>query len=223
MKKKINKSLFLSIFFFALFVVVVIANEMNFFKHFTSVEVVVASEIIQKDTVITDEMLTTMEYERGRVNDSMLRNLSDVIGKTATQIILPSQYVSSVALDQSILRPTSEHEFFSIPDAWLMDIQGTLRRYDLINISAVFVGAANQETATIETHKTKINSSHVLKDVPIAYVKGGRNQEVTGTTVVDNRLYGTQNPSSIELSLTLEDFKKLESLYIEGYKLIISY
>lgn len=223
MKKKLNKSLVLSIFFFVLFVAVVVANEMNFFKRFTSIEVVVASEVIQKDTVITQEQLTTMEIPRGMETEQMLRNATDVIGKTATQMILPSQYISSVSLDQSILRPTPEHEFFSIPDAWLMDIQGTLRRYDLINISAVYVGVSNGEAANLETHKSKINNTYVLNDVPVAYVKGGRNQEVTGTTAVDNRLYGTQNPSKIELSLTLEEFKKLETLYVEGYKLVISY
>lgn len=221
MKRKINKSLLISIFFFMLFVAVVVANEMNFFKHFTSVEVVVAKEIIQKDTLITEEHLTTMEIKRGMVTEQMLRNSNDVVGRTSTQMILPSQYISSVALDQSILRPTPDHEFFPIPDSWLMEIQGTIRRYDLINLSAIYVGNGKEEA--LEVAKSNIKNEFILEEVPVAFVKSSRNQEVTSTTVVDNRLYGTQSPSTIELSLTLEDFKKLEGLVLEGYRIVISY
>lgn len=221
MKRKFNKSLMISILFFMLFVAVVVANEMNFFKRFTSIEVVVASEVIQKDTIITEEMLTTMEIKRGMVTEQMLRKSTDIVGRTSTQLILPSQYISSVALDQSILRPTNEHEFFSIPDSWLMDIQGTIRRYDLINLSAVYVG--NGKDIPLEVAKSNINNQFVLEDVPVAFVKSNGNKEVTSTTVVDNRLYGTQSPSTIEMSLTLEQFKQLESLVLEGYRIAISY
>lgn len=221
MKKKVNKSLVLSIIFFFLFIIVVVAAEMHVFDRFTSVKVVVADETIEKDSIIQENQLTTMEIKKEFETDQMILNKSDVVGKTATQTILPSQYISETSLDQSILYPSSEHEFFPIPNEWLMEIQGTIRRYDLINISAVYAATGNDTNVNVSIGK--INDSYVLEDVPVAYVKGNRNQEVTSATEGDNRLYGTQNPSNIQLSLTLEEFKKLESLYLEGYKLVISY
>lgn len=223
MRKKLNKSLFLSIFFFALFVLVVIANEMNFFKSFTSIEVVVATEVIPKDTVITEDLLTTMEVPKGMETEKMLRHSADVVGKTTTQMLLPSQYISSVYLDNEVLRPTPNHEFFPIPNSWLIDIQGTLRRYDLINISAIYVGKGDNQQVSAAELKAKIQKDHVLKEVPVAYVKTGKNSEVTNVTNDDTRLYGSDTPSDLELSLTLEQFKTLETLYQDGYKLIISY
>lgn len=220
MRNKFNKQLFFSVFFFLLFLGAVAANELDLVKSLTTTEVVMAKEIIEKDTVITDENVWLFQMPNELVSEEMFRNVNDVVGKTATQIILPSQYISSKALDQSVLRPTAEHEFFPIPSAWLIDIQGTLRRYDQVNISAIYSG--KQDATEVAFNSSLIKSEYILEQVPVAYVKGSRNEEVTGIQSGDDRLYGTQNPSNIQLSLTLEDFKTLEKLYMEGYKFVIS-
>lgn len=223
MKRKFNKNLFISIFFFLLFVGIVAATELNFFKAFTTVEVVVAAEDLQTDKVLTEDDVTIMRISREYVNDGMLRNVNQVIGKTTTQTVLASQFISTATLDTSIIRPTADHEFFPIPDDWLMDIQGTLRRYDLVNISTIFVGKVEGAADNSGALRARIQDEFVLEEVPVAYVRGGKNQEVTNITPDDKRLYGSQMPSGLELSLTLEEFKELEALYLEGYKLIISY
>lgn len=229
MNKKFNKNLFISILFFLTFVGVVVANEMNFFKAFTTVEVVVAKENLPKDTTVTSEHITKMRVPREHLTDQMIRHENDVLGQTVTENYLSSQFIFKNSLDVSMLRPTPEHEFFPIPNEWFVEIQGTLRRYDMINISAVYAGKViDEENAATSPEinpatQRKIRQGYVLEEVPVAYVKGGKNAEVTNLTADDKRLYGSQNPSSIELSLTLEEFKSLEALFLNGYKFIISY
>ncbi len=221
--KKFNKQLFFSIFFFLLFIGAVVVNEMDLLKKYTSVPVVMAKDAIDKDTTITEDMVYIYDMPREFVLSSMFSDPSEVIGKTATQLIMPNQYVSPLSLDTSVLRPTEEHEFFPIPDEWLVDIQGTLRRYDLINISAVYDLKNKDEEVDISKYLEKIKKETVLDDVPVVYVKGGKNDEVTGVAVNDDRLNGTASPSSIQLSLTLEEFKTLEAHVMEGYRFVLSH
>jgi hypothetical protein len=221
MRKKFNKQLFFSIFFFLIFIGVVLANEFDVFKSFTTVPVVMAKETIEKDKVIQEEDVWIYQMPRDLANEQMFKAADDVIGRTATQVILPTQYISAKSLDQSVLRPSSEHEFFSVPNSWIVNIQGTLRRYDVVNISALYVGKKGEEKMDTSTSNSKIKNDFILTEVPVAYVKGSRNEEVISTG--DSRLYGTQNPSNIELSLTLEQFKELEALYLEGYQFVFSY
>lgn len=222
MKRIFNKQYLVALFFFTLFVFVIIADQLNLFKSFTTVPVVVAKETIDKDTVIGEEDVEIYQMDREMANEDMFDSLEDVIGRTATNLIKPTQYVSPAALDETMLRPTTEHEFFPIPNAWLVEIQGTLRRYDLVNISSVYVGKNEQDNAGVSS-AAKVNSDYILESVPVAFVKGGKNDEITGTTSGNDRLYGSQNPSNIELSLTLEEFKELEKLYLEGYRIVFSY
>lgn len=217
MKKLKNKQFIIALIFFSLFIAVFVINQFGLFERFTKVEVVIASHKIERDHVISDEDVTTMKIEREYYQDDMYLNKEEVIGKVTTQAINPVEHISFNHFDSGVLRPTPEHEFFPIPDDWLLQIQGTLRRYDLVNITAVFDG--KEGAATTES----TISDFILKEVPVAFVKSNNNKEVTGATANEDRLQGTDTPSSIELSLTLEQFKQLEKLYADGYKFILSY
>lgn len=224
MKRFLNKQYILSVFFFLLFIGVFVINQFDLLKGYKTVEIVVAKEVIEKDTVITKDDLMMYPYDREVVQNDMYRQMDEIIGKTTTQKILPVQYVSSQAVDPSILKPTKEHEFFPIPDAWLIQLQGTLRRYDLINISAVYAEEDSQETEALTLTKTElIQKDYILQDVPVAFVKSSRNEEVTGIGKGNDRLNGNQNASNIELSLTIKEFKDLEELFLKGYKFVLSY
>lgn len=221
MKKIVNKQFILSLFFFSLFIGVFVIDQFGVFDRFTTVEVVVASHEIDKDIVITEDDLTYMPIDREKLQKGMYFDKQDVIGKVSTQVINPIEYISEKHFDMGILRPTVEHEYFPIPDSWLVEIQGTLRRYDLVNISAVYVEGKSQEN--LLSPETMMINDYVLTDVPVVFVKSQNNEEVRGTTTDEERLNGTATPSSIELSLTLEQFKQLEKLYNEGYQFILSY
>ena len=222
MKRLFNKQYLIALFFFFLFVLVIVADQLNLFKALTTVPVVIAVEKIDKDTVIDEGHVAVYQMDREIAHDGMLSELEDVVGRTATSLIQPSQYVSQESLDQTMLRPTNEHEFFPIPNAWLVEIQGTLRRYDLVNISSIYVGNSEQENKDV-FGSSMVKGEYILEGVPVAFVKGGKNDEITGKTSGNDRLYGSQNPSNIELSLTLEEFKELEKLYLEGYRFVFSY
>lgn len=218
MKRLFNKQFIISVFFFLIFIGVVLANEFNLFRSFTTTEVVMAKEEIPKDTVITEEHIWTYQMPKELVTEEMFLSVDSIVGKTTTQTVRPNQYISTHAVDQSILKPTAEHEFFPIPGEWLVMIQGTLRRYDLVNISAMYLG--NSENPSLNNQQIK--KDYILESIPVAYVKGSKNEEVTGVTSGEDRLYGSQNPATLQLSLTLEQFKELEQLYLNGYKFVIS-
>ncbi|UGB33752.1 SAF domain-containing protein [Metabacillus sp. B2-18] len=220
MKKRINKNLFLGIFFFILFIAAIVVSETGVLGKINTVTVVMANTKIEKDTILSEENVILAEYPRELITDDMYRHISDVIGKTAVQTIQPSAFIDRDYLDQSLLKPTKDHEFFPIPNNWLVKLQGTIRRYDLINISAVYVGTGQDTGAVLQQN---VKNEYVLENVPVAYVKGSRNQEVSGLTSQNDRLNGNQNAAQIELSLTLEDFKVLEKLTKEGYQFVLSY
>lgn len=183
-----------------------------------------SKDTIKKDTKITKDMVWLYDMPKELVNDKMFRSLKEVVGRTATETILPTQYISEEALDESILHPTADTEFFPIPSDWLVDLQGTLRRYDIVNISTVkdidSKRGSNQSTVVMGA---SVKPDYVLKDIPVAFVKGSKNEEVTGVNSDEDRLYGTEKPSNIQLSLTLKQFKELEKLYLEGYRFVLSY
>lgn len=222
MSKWFNKQFLISFLFFVMFIAAVVVNQMDLFKNFSSVPVVMAKEVINKDTVITEDNVWVYQMPKEMVKDGMFNDVKDVVGRTTTQVIAANQYLSEPALDHSILRPTADKEFFPIPDSWLVELQGTIRRYDLVNISGIYAGKG-KENAVGTPGTERIMSSYILEEVPVAYVKGSRNEEVTGINNGNDRLYGTQNPSHIQLSLTLEEFKKLEKLYLDGYRFVLSY
>ncbi|MFS0783395.1 hypothetical protein [Bacillus sp. 1P06AnD] len=221
-KKKLNRQLLFSVFFFVLFIGAVLANELDLFKSFTTTQVVMAKDVIEKDTPIKREQVWIFQMPKELVTDEMYRSVDDVIGKTATQVIQANQFISIKALDHSKLRPSPDYEFFSIPNDWVVEIPGTLRRYDEVNISALYSGKQSSKTEG-DSNTAVIKDDYVLEDVVVAYVKGSKNDEVTGTQPGDDRLFGSQNPSTIQLSMTLSQFKDLEKLYLEGYRFVLSY
>lgn len=214
-----NRNLIISIFFFFLFIVTIILSETDTFRKFDSVEVVIATERIERNEIIDASKVTLFSFPRELFHKGMIVNVEDIVGKRAVHPIESNSFITNYYLDDSILKPTPEHEFFPIPPEWMLEIQGTLRRYDLVNISAVYVGENKEDT----TQVAKVRRDYVFKDVPVAYVKGNKNQEVSNIKGTPDRLYGTTNPSTVELSLTIEQFKQLESLYHEGYRFVFSY
>ncbi|KAB2329455.1 SAF domain-containing protein [Bacillus mesophilum] len=216
MKVIFNKQFIISGLFFMLFVLAVVANQFDLLKGMTTTPVVMAKSTIEKDTIITEDHIWIHKMPKEMVQEGMFTHLDQVVGKTTTQIIYTNQYISTTSVDQSVLRPTAEHEFFPIPDSWLVEKQGTLRRYDLVNLAAITLEASEGINARPMTE-------YIFEQVPVAFIKNSRNEEVTGVTHDNDRLNGAQTPSKIELSLTLEQFKELESLYLEGYRFILSY
>lgn len=223
MKKRwINKNLVISILFFVVFLAVVVVTELDLIADFDSVDIVVAAEKIPKDHIIEPKDLVVQKYPRELFRKGMITNPNDIVGKRTVQMIEASAFLTKNYVDESFLRPTKEHEFFPIPNEWMAKLQGTIRRYDLVNITAVYVGK-NIPGSDNLSPTWDIKKDFVFKKVPVVYVKNSKNQEVSGVQRSNDRLNGNANPADVELSLTLEQFKELEKLYLEGYRFVLSY
>ena len=216
---KFNKKIFLSIAFFLIYITSFLAMELDWLET-DMVEVVMSKKDIKANTIIDDNNVYIGEVKREYFTESMVTDPVTVLGKRATEDIAKNTKMRNSYLDAAMLRPSKDHEFFPIPSSWLLTIQGTLRRYDQVNVTAVYTDYGLDEEEEIET---PIKGKFVLEDIPVAYVKSNKNKEVTGVNANQNRLNGQYNPEELELSMTLDQYKKLESLVSDGYKFVLSY
>ncbi len=231
MKRWNKKNALLSIVFFTLFVSTVVISELDVLGQIDSIDVVVANDAIRKDAIIQKEDVSVKSFPRELYHEGMITDPKQVIGKRTTQSVAPSSFISGIFLDHGQLRPTENHKFFPIPNSWLMQLQGTLRRYDKINILAVPVieerkeGEENYNKASrnFSQNEQGEDSKYILKEVPVAYVKSTQNKEVIGRKYSDDRINANANPSQIQLSLTPEQYLKLSEIHEEGFKFVFSY
>lgn len=221
MKKKwINKNLVLGIVFFLLFIGIVVASELDVFGDFDSVEVMLAKKDISVDHEITEKDIYFTKMPVEYLTEEMIRDSREVIGMKPTVEVKANSFFTKDVLERGYLRPTKKHSTYPIPTEWILELQGSLRRYDIVNVVAV----PNLEPLTEENNNTTLFipsiREPVLENVPVMYVKNRDNTEVEGEKGLDDRLNGKTTPSQIELSLTLEEFKKMEDYYLKGYQFI---
>lgn len=133
---KINKNLILFVVFFALYVVTFLAIEMDWFNT-KNVKVVMANKALPSDTVLTKENLYIGKVDIEHYSDSMITDIESVLGKRLTIDAESNMVMRMRYVDEGLLKPTEDHQVFPIPDKWILEIQGSLRRYDLINVTAV--------------------------------------------------------------------------------------
>lgn len=214
--KIFNKSLILSIVFLIIFVGTASFIILDPFDDLNSVKVVLANRSIEINEVIESDDIYTVSYPKELYTPGMLKHPSEVIGKVAVTKIDQNGFFTEEKLDIAFLRPTEDHHFFVIPNQWILQLQGSLRRFDKVNVIAVKSGSDKE-------FPLPILSEPVLKNIPVVYVKSNNNREVEDVAGVTDRLQGTTRPTQIELSLILEEFKELEKLFDQGYKFIFSY
>lgn len=212
---RINKYLVLGISFFLLFISSFIVIQMDLLGGIRSTQVVLAKDDIPRDKVLTNDDIFLGNIPSELVTDGMVRNPKEVIGKLVTDEIGKNMFIVHSKLEEAVIKPTEEHKIFLIPSGWIAEIQGTIRRYDLINIHAIVDISKKEEILISQKNEA------ILKSVPIAYIKDRKNSEVQDVEESE-RLKGSARPAQIELSLTDEQFAQLEKLYIEGYKFVFS-
>lgn len=217
---RINKNLIISASFFSVFLGVVAVSELDLIDEVTKVEIVLAKGSITSDERLTEKNVYMGKIPRELVTKDMIRNLDDVIGSITTTDLGENEYVTKKKLDSTILKPTPAHLTFPIPSEWVYQVQGSLRRYDLVNVVAV---KTQKNTDSNSKGIASVKNDFTFQKVPVIFVKDGKNTEVQGQNGKTDRLNGISTPSALELSLTLEQFKQMEKLFIEGYKFIFAY
>lgn len=213
----LNKNLILGLVFFILFIGVAIVIQKDVLGGYKNVDVYIATRDILPNEKVTTSDLKIFSLERELRTDDMIFRPSDVVGKAATTKIPENSFVTYSALDEEVLWPTENHSFYPIPNEWILHIQGSVRRYDQVNVIAV------PERSNDPTVQLPIISEPILQSVPVVFVKNNSNKEVLNEEGDDNRLLGTSRPTQIELSLTLDQFKRLEKTYMDGYSFVFSY
>ncbi|OIJ09456.1 hypothetical protein BKP35_16510 [Anaerobacillus arseniciselenatis] len=216
MKKIINKNLLISILFLLIFIGTAIFVITDPFNELNSIQVVLAKEDIEINQMIENDDVYVAVFPKNLFTSEILVQKNKVVGKRANVKISQNSFFTSDMLDMAFLRPTEEHQFFIIPNSWILQLQGSLRRFDKVNIYAVISEKQNE-------FPLPIISDPILKEIPVIYVKSNNNREVEDVNGVSDRLQGTTRPTQVELSLKSEEFKKLEELYDQGYKFIFSY
>lgn len=221
-RRWLNKYLVFGLIYFTLFIGVVLAVEFKVFGEWDTFEVVRAKDDIEPGTVITKDHIYTDRWDIKYKTDAMIVKESDIIGLRLMDKAEKNSFFTKDMFDEAFLKPTDEHQYFPIPNKWIIDLQGSLRRYDIVDIIAVKESIENSEVPP-EAQLHKIEKKPIIEDVPIVYLKNSRNSEVEGEQGLDDRLNSKSTPSNIELSLTLEQFKILEEYYLKGYRFIFAY
>ncbi len=213
--RRINKFFVFSILFLGIYIFSFLSIQLDWFD-VEKAQVIRVKDGIPSNSVITENNVFVGEISRQYLTDSMATTLDEVVGKRAVHDIDRNMAIVKRDLDAAFLRPTNQHQYYPIPSDWLLTIQGTIRRFDLVNVTPVLDSKAVDNNALIQNEA-------VLEDVPVAFVKNSKNREVKGLSGSRNRLNGNSNPEELELSLLPADFKKLERLRLEGYKFVLSY
>lgn len=228
MKRRwINKNLLIAGICFILFIGIVFLSEFNVIGNLNSVKVVLANKELSPNTVITSKDIKVENYPIDLYNPNMIVEPNQVIGKRVVTTVPSNGFFTPSTVDESSLRPEKDSEFIPIPKNWIYDqLQGSLRRYDRVNIIAVKVPTQNNQnnngTENNMDPSSYIQEEHIYTDIPVVFVKSNKNSEIEGANGTNDRLNGNGTPSELQLSLTLKQFNKLEELYLQGYKFIFS-
>lgn len=105
---------------------------------FNSKEVILAKDKIEVGTHITEaninEILHVVPYPRELITDAMITDPSTLLNKRTVSVIEANDYFSKDKLDESKLKETKDHRFFSIPSKWIESVPGSLRRLDEVDV-----------------------------------------------------------------------------------------
>lgn len=201
-------------------------------EHFLYEDIIVSINSIDKDTVITEDMLINKSIDSSQIIEGTIRHKNEIIGKRAAHFI-PGQSQLNLAyfLDESI--ELSEGEYIlAIPDDWIITMPESLRGGDEIYFYPVKQKEKSEEDVSGNTgfSNSTISSSmkaeifkkeDILRSV-VAYIKDSGNREVV-TISKEERFDGSSKIASLEIIVNLEDIAYLQGHADDNYKFIILY
>lgn len=218
-----------------------------------TVPVVVANRDIPFKKQITREDLTIKQVNKDYLISETFRpdELESLIGTYASIEIKAGTQMYPQLVDEYDLVPNEElGEFIApIPSEWLFAVPGTLKRsyiadFYVIGNNDVIIDEMineleqqqnsqtendeqNNETPIQEqeniTSYVKSSYEPILKDVRVAHVRDGSNQEITKKPESNDPNSATSNISSIEIIATNETLATIREYIDKGFKLYITY
>lgn len=187
-------------------------------EHFLYKEVIIAKKDIYRNERITNQNITTVMLEETNIPKGVVSKYTDILGKEAKQFIPQNAVIDDRYLANEGMTLSKDQFIFRIPNDWIADYPGSLRRGDDVYLYPVKrIEKFKAQQPMIETELSVI----MLK---VAYVKDSGNREVKN---IENekikRLDATSSIHSIEVMITEEQLKSLEEIYGEGYRFLLMY
>lgn len=169
-------------------------------QNFLYKDIVVLTENVNKNEVITGEMVEYKKIEQTTLIDDVIDDASSIVGKAAKNYIPKGVQLVEEYFEDSQLVLDEGQYIFRIPLEWLKAFPNTLRRGDVIYFYEVNTGTVQHNTTEGEIIS---NNKEVLKSKPItsavvAYVKDGSNNEVI-TLSEEDRYNGSNVINEIEI------------------------
>lgn len=187
-------------------------------------DIVVLNEDVDKNEVITTDMLEYKKIEQTTFIDDAIVDSRSIVGKAAKNYIPKGVQLVEKYFDDSELVLDKDQYIFRIPLEWLKAFPNTLRRGDKIYFYEVSTGAVLHNTTEGEIIS---NNKEALKNEPItsamvAYVKDGSNNEVI-TLSEEDRYNGSNVISEIEIVTNIDTVNLLRKSINNEKTFIIMY
>lgn len=212
--------------------------------------VVVKQGVTVKESQTLDNSVLAIENRpKTQVPDDAITSaqIDSIAGKTASVNVTGNSVLTKEQVDYDNLVPNKEdgEAIRPITADMLFATAGTLRRGDEVTIYALTENQwgeathSDNEQVVTDTNDLVAKNEPILKDVKVAYVRDGSNNEVQNATQTqsesstdavsqsensDARLNGTSTVSELEVILKEDDFQKLMTQVTgQGKKLYIVY
>lgn len=208
------------------------AWEFYFDDRINTVSVLQATLSLPRGHKVTPSDFAPLRVKVNAVPEGAVTNI-DLIKNCETLIpVSKGMIMVKDFFDKAEIAPDNNQMITPVPDQWIYSLPGSLRRKDIVSLYEYPAG--NQlsshgyneyplvvkrlpQTASI------LSGEPILKNIVVAFAKDSANQEVKPSDEKRQRIDATGNISKLELILTAEQFKLLETKALNGYKFIFTY
>lgn len=193
-------------------------------QKFLSAECIVFRQDIEKNTVITKEMLQVIRCDKELLIKNIVDESEEIIGREAKHFIPKNTQLDKRYFEEQELVLDEGEFIFKVPKEWIKTLPNTLRRKDVVYFYPVANIEANQ--SDIGRHK-RFKEDEAVCNTTVAYVKDSSNKEVITLEEKqinkDVRLDSTSTVSSLEIIADIDRINLLKEYYDNSYSFIIMY
>lgn len=200
-------------------------------------DVAVFKQDVNRGTVVTRDMLTTMKFQKSELLDDRVTDLNQILNRETTEFVPKKAQLDTRMFEVPALVTDDKHFDFKIPNDWIYAVPNTLRRKDTILIFEVTQDVLPKVTATISKDKSNPNNTTVeiaaqvqalsgnkdpILKAAVSYVKDAANREVV-TVSKEDRIDGSSSIKDVEINVTVDEYQKIQDAIKRGSKLVLMY
>lgn len=196
-------------------------------------EVVIVHSDIPKNQVLTSSDIGVYRISSDGLPKGYLTTTAEVIGKKANVDLPKGIVLTPELIDIYDMNPSSGQRIFPIPRGAIYAVNASLRAGDYVNISLYRLESKEQNqvqspnqggiSQEVDNQKEEIKKNEVLSlenSVRVIAVRSDAGNMVRDTEKgnTNDRLTSTERIGHLELLLTLDEAKYLETKIREGYQ-----